>query len=234
MRKKVPQIRQVPYAPQPSHRMNSCPLLSSSARDFFHDSAWLNIPPHRKADILIEPCFPRFGLLGGSSASDSKMSKLAALAARRRQKENEKQQNSVEASGSSLSRLGITMTNQLEMTKDPPLQPHQNSNHRTISRQTQDPPSVENRPTSSPSRLEYQRIDNNDQPDTSQAVGKLDDLQAHPSLFASTLIGFRHSASLSLSDPLASTSGCVILPFDFSKPSPDEVVLKAQGLKGPR
>lgn len=227
MRMKVPQSRQIPYTSQPSHQINSYHLLSLSARDFFHDSPWLNIPPHRRTDILIEPIFPRFGLLGGSSASDSKMSKLAALAARRRQKENEKQQNSVEASASSLSRLGITTRNQPEKTKEPPLQPHQTSNYKTLSRQTQDPSPVENRST--PLRPQFE-----DQPDSSQAVGKVDDLRAHPSLFASTLMNSRHSASFSLSDPSTSACGSVILPFDFSKPSPDDIVLKAQSFKGPQ
>ncbi|EFR04974.1 elongation factor 1-alpha 3 [Nannizzia gypsea CBS 118893] len=76
--------------------MSTFPVPCSShfsARDFFKDSPWLNIPPHRKADILIEPLYPRLGLLGGSSSEKpGKMSKLAALAAARKKKEAEKQQ----------------------------------------------------------------------------------------------------------------------------------------------
>ncbi|WEW58172.1 hypothetical protein PRK78_003640 [Emydomyces testavorans] len=61
-----------------------------STRDFFKDSPWLNIPLHRKADILIEPLYPRIGLLGGAQEGSGKMSKLAALAAARKKKESEK------------------------------------------------------------------------------------------------------------------------------------------------
>ena len=66
------------------------PPLSSghiSAADFFKDSPWLRIPIHRKADILIEPLYPRLGLLGGAPEGSGKMSKLAALAAARKRKE---------------------------------------------------------------------------------------------------------------------------------------------------
>ncbi|KAK2858477.1 hypothetical protein FQN49_004695 [Arthroderma sp. PD_2] len=87
-------------------RLSSFPLPCSThfrAHDFFRDSPWLNIPPHRKTDILIEPLYPRLGLLGGSSSEKpGKMSKLAALAAARKKKETEKQnQGGVVAGGPS-------------------------------------------------------------------------------------------------------------------------------------
>ena len=64
----------------------------SPAKEFFQDCPWLKVPPHRQAEILIEPIYPRMGLLGGSGTQDDKPrpSKLAALAAKRRQKENER------------------------------------------------------------------------------------------------------------------------------------------------
>ena len=62
-----------------------------SAAEFFRDSPWLNVPAHRKADILVEPLYPRMGLLGGAQESNGKVSKLAALAAARKKKEGEKQ-----------------------------------------------------------------------------------------------------------------------------------------------
>lgn len=61
-----------------------------SAAEFFRDSPWLNVPPHRKADILVEPLYPRMGLLGGAQEGGGKVSKLAALAAARKKKEGEK------------------------------------------------------------------------------------------------------------------------------------------------
>src|SRR5947207_10758761 len=76
----------------------TCPTSGSfyypfSAAEFFRDSPWLNIPPHRKGEILVESLYPRGGLKGGSSSSSrtpplntasGKMSKLAALAAARK------------------------------------------------------------------------------------------------------------------------------------------------------
>lgn len=61
-----------------------------SAAEFFRDSPWLNVPSHRKADILVEPLYPRMGLLGGAQEGGGKVSKLAALAAARKKKEEEK------------------------------------------------------------------------------------------------------------------------------------------------
>ena len=61
-----------------------------SAADFFRDCPWLNIPSHRKSEILIEPLYPRLGLLGGAPENGGKLSKLAALAAARKKKEGEK------------------------------------------------------------------------------------------------------------------------------------------------
>ncbi|KIW14431.1 hypothetical protein PV08_07214 [Exophiala spinifera] len=69
-----------------NHTVCSTPF---SAAEFFKDCPWLSVPEHRKAVILIEPLYPRGGLLGGSSGG-GKPSKLAALAAKRRQKENER------------------------------------------------------------------------------------------------------------------------------------------------
>ena len=51
-----------------------------NATDFFSDTPWGNVPPHRLGDITILPQYPRGGLLGGSS-------KLAALAAARKKKQ---------------------------------------------------------------------------------------------------------------------------------------------------
>lgn len=62
-----------------------------TAAAFFKDAPWLDVPVHRRAEILIEPLYPRGRLLGGSSTEGGgKMSKLAALAAARKKKENEK------------------------------------------------------------------------------------------------------------------------------------------------
>ncbi|KGO74741.1 Translation elongation factor EF1A/initiation factor IF2gamma, C-terminal [Penicillium italicum] len=77
-------IQSVPAYPAPPSTAHF------SAADFFRDCPWLNIPSHRKSDILIEPLYPRLGLLGGAPESGGKLSKLAALAAARKKKEGEK------------------------------------------------------------------------------------------------------------------------------------------------
>ncbi|PGH09183.1 translation elongation factor Tu [Blastomyces parvus] len=88
-KKEKPQAKVKGTAPLLSpYPIQSCPEPFSAA-DFFKDSPWLNIPAHRKADILVEPLYPRLGLLGGAQETSGKVSKLAALAARKR-KDNEK------------------------------------------------------------------------------------------------------------------------------------------------
>ncbi|RAL16288.1 putative translation elongation factor EF-1 subunit [Aspergillus homomorphus CBS 101889] len=81
----------VPAYPAPP-LMSPPPAAHFSAADFFRDAPWLNIPTHRKGEILVEPLYPRLGLLGGApdGAGGGKMSKLAALAAARRKKEGDK------------------------------------------------------------------------------------------------------------------------------------------------
>lgn len=61
-----------------------------SAAEFFRDTPWLNVPQHRRADIIVEPLYPRLSLLGGAPPQEGKMSKLAALAAARKKKNSEK------------------------------------------------------------------------------------------------------------------------------------------------
>lgn len=71
-----------------------CSSSLPSARDFFKDSPWLDIPKERRGEILIEPLYPRGGLLGGSSSQGTgKISKLAALAAARKKKDQGRSQD---------------------------------------------------------------------------------------------------------------------------------------------
>ncbi|PGH27701.1 translation elongation factor Tu [Polytolypa hystricis UAMH7299] len=80
-----------PPPPAVALSTTSCSAAASfSAVDFFKDSPWLNIPAHRRAEILVEPLYPRLGLLGGAPEGGGKMSKLAALAAARKKRESEK------------------------------------------------------------------------------------------------------------------------------------------------
>ncbi|KAL9025203.1 MAG: hypothetical protein Q9196_005934 [Gyalolechia fulgens] len=75
----------------PAEPKKSVKKGQGSLNGIFEDAPWLNIPLDRQGEILIEPLYPRGGLLGGSSnQAGSKVSKLAALAAARKKKENEK------------------------------------------------------------------------------------------------------------------------------------------------
>ncbi|MCJ1282445.1 Hsp70 suppressor, GTPase facilitates ribosomal subunit dissociation [Xylographa opegraphella] len=76
-------------SPEDMSSADSC-TQAFSARDFFKDCPWLEIPLERQAVILIEPLYPRGRLLGGSGETAPKVSKLAALAAARKKRENEK------------------------------------------------------------------------------------------------------------------------------------------------
>ena len=74
--------------------ISCCSSSPSSVVDFFKDSPWLDIPKERRGEILIEPLYPRGGLLGGSSSQGTgKISKLAALAAARKKKDLERSQD---------------------------------------------------------------------------------------------------------------------------------------------
>lgn len=92
---------------QPSEATLSCAARLSAA-DFFADCPWLNVPKVRQGEILVEPLYPRGGLLGGSSSqANGKPSKLAALAAARRQKENTKpSEGNMNSSVALLDKLG--------------------------------------------------------------------------------------------------------------------------------
>lgn len=189
---------------------------------------------------MIEPIFPRLGLLGGSSAGDGKMSKIAALAAKRRQKnENQKAstaniESSVENSASSMSRLRVSTKDIPETPAKGPLQPRQKLEPKTRPEQTQDPPSLEEASSSPTKSGKDEKADETFKPDHVQSAGDVADLRATPSMFARTLMDFRDSTLTFPPRPSTSLPDPVISSFDFSRPSPDEVVLRAQNSKGPR
>ena len=233
------QVHRCSQASKPANTYHLPPL---TAKGFFHDSPWLKIPPHRMAEILIEPVFPRFRLLGGSSAGEGKMSKLAALAAKRRQKENEEEKasqstntaNSVDDSASSLSKLRIALKQTSNSSKQRHLQPRQNLESKTGSEQTQELPSPKNTFTPPKQQWKDRRAEDTGQLEDVQSIREVMDLRAQPSLFARTLMDVHARASNILSEPSVSLPEPFLSSFDFSKPSPDDVVLKAQNFKGPR
>jgi elongation factor 1 alpha-like protein len=216
-----------------------------SAKGFFNDCPWFGIPPHRHANILIEPLYPRLGLLGGSpsTATDGKMSKLAALAARRRQKENEKalarggdkvQPQEKQTSSFSGSR------NPQSSPSEPPERTCMNDGTETNNLDsTKD--FLPSNPVANLVRCEPQLRSVEVRADSTNSPASLEPptaVRANPSPFAVTIMARDLSAvdtgsnvandfasAMSFTSPRAK-------PFDFTDPSPDDVVTKAQSSKG--
>jgi elongation factor 1 alpha-like protein len=222
---------------------SSCPVPFSAA-EFFRDAPWLNIPLDRKADIIVEPLYPRLGLLGG--APEGKMSKLAALAAARKKKDSEKssvapeqlsntEQTEKKSTQRSLAeRLAVNSTkvpekaggisalskesrlgNRLSKPRSHPVA--QDHSEETVSR-----PSVDtDRPAPKP--LQQQPAENAN-------------LRAPPSTFATAIVGDGNYLSTSEPGHLCSNKFDVMQvygqdfteAFDFVGPSPDDVVINAQ------
>ncbi|KAM3148388.1 HBS1-like protein [Botrytis cinerea] len=220
----------------------------SSAKNFFADTPWLNIPPERLAKFTPPPQYPG-GLLGGSSGGAPKMSKLQALAAARKKKAQEQQSSALEVekpmANLSLDQTGggsgsgsatephddkPTLSSSDSLSKDAkhggfPLRKRKDSNpHEKV---------LKPQPTSRGHKTEIEPAVEESSPV----------YQASPSAFASTMF---QTASASPRRPLENnftmpyTSEVLIMPANpFSGPSPDDVVIAAQskaagkGKKGP-
>ena len=212
-------------------------------QDFFGDCPWLNVPPHRKADILIEPLYFHSGLLGGSSAKEGKMSKLAALAAKRRLKENErippvesKKATSNDEISSSLDKLRISSKRPdtansrrpSDLPRKPDELPLQASNNASPSRGKACDDSSIPSPLAAKHTVMPVCLPEREQVPKSR--------KADPSRFAMTLIGryddALHSTNTSSIIESNSINNSFTKPFDFTDPSPDDIVTKAQETKG--
>ena len=185
----------------------------------------MRIPDHRRAEIIIEPLYPRLGLLGGAS-NTGKLSKLAALAAKRRQKESDR--GSVETTTnaetqehylSSLEKLRISQTakNKPEPTAAKDFQPTE-------------------RPASENSQIAPERVVREPEKpalgDTTDAALEVDqNLRGQPSAFASIMTNHDTENSLSASREVF-CAGANAKSFNFAEPSPDDIVTKAQTATG--
>ncbi|KAF5857553.1 Hsp70 suppressor, GTPase facilitates ribosomal subunit dissociation [Aspergillus alliaceus] len=226
-----------------------------SAADFFRDSPWLNVPAHRKADILIEPLYPRLGLLGGAPESGGKVSKLAALAAARKKKEGDKaspapaqstepnkaQTPPTEQKSASLSlRERLAGNGKLQKTDGAQSPRPLGKLSRLGSHSPQKRPSPE--PTKQNGALQVNQVTVQKESPAEPPMSKEENeqpaanIRASPSTFASTIVGGATRPKMTEPSPLYSNSLDLLTiygqdlteSFDFTGPSPDDVVLNAQ------
>lgn len=200
-----------------------------SAADFFKDCPWLGVPEHRKADIIIEPLYPRLGLLGGASTG-GKMSKLAALAAKRKQEKSARSESATTDSADSQEDYA-TRLNKLRISDTNKTKPQAH-------RAAEEIVTNDDKPTSSDSKAPAS--DSHTTPAKESEVAASSDpsisvapaIRGRPSAFASIMTSHHPSVRLSAPPPDLITVEEVAKSFDFTEPSPDDVVTRAQNQKG--
>lgn len=226
-----------------------------SASSFFADTPWLNVPASRMGNILVEPIFPRGGLLGGSSKPPSK---LAALAAARKKAAEEKKQKVVDPhsqddkTGRPDTATSTAMLDRLSALKKLTLSAssaHQeggsiNTKDAMFSRPVRTYPT--RKPSSPEPMPEAPSPPPAGEPAPAQPQGPTaEELTATPSTFAQTMLGGQvrnvaaDTSKLSSTKSAAESNSLFTLPYPadvdlknskdpFAGPSPDDVVLKAQ------
>ena len=208
-------------------------------KDFFHDTPWLNIPPGRRSEILIEPMHPHRGLLGGASNAP-KQSKLGALAAKRKQ-ENAKIGQSLNATNNSVALLDKLS---LKSKDNDPQKPKEAD--RTTEAQSTALPEDPDPPKKARKYLSRKRSENTSLVQTTKAEAEPQEtgplqlpelaiaapISTDASSFAQTLCG--SSTPMPTSMLQASPQHYSIFPESitenpFAGPSPDDIVAQAQG-----
>ncbi|KAA8644287.1 hypothetical protein EYZ11_002850 [Aspergillus tanneri] len=240
----------VPAYPIPLSTLHSPQTVHFSAAEFFRDSPWLNVPAHRKADILIEPLYPKLGLLGGAPESSGKVSKLAALAAARKKKETDKAPSLAldSTSGGNQSRSSSTESKGAPLSLRERLARSQKSSEgaqslRTLGKGSRigspipgQKASTEQQLSSVPNEASIGKATTEEPVASERKEESTAIIRAPPSTFASTIVGdairpmvtelsHLHSNALDLMKIYGQE---YTEPFDFAAPSPDDVVLNAQ------
>lgn len=234
-----------PYPPLP------CTARFSTA-DFFRDSPWLAVPPHRKADILIEPLYPRLGLLGGAPEDSGKVSKLAALAAARKKKESEKNAgNSAPESDNnklgSLNQKTATLSLHERLAGGGERRPSESRDAklklgRSGRIKSESPPQNGVSPSTTPEDKPQNKLDAKPEPEKQAPETRQKDqssieanLRAPPSTFATVMVG--EAAPHTARAPSYLSSGVNVMEifgqdvseaYNFAGPSPDDIALNAR------
>lgn len=157
------------------------------------------------------------------------MSKLAALAAKRRQKESERSESSATDTTSSKDDYTASL-NKLRISHTTRTEP---------STQRTDASDASSATLESESHDQKQEQNNKTEQDRGEATGETPDLsvavdtniRARPSAFASIMTSHDRDRRLSSSQNLLPVND-IAKSFDFTEPSPDDVVTKAQNPKG--
>ena len=193
---------------------------------------------------MVEPLYPRGGLLGGSS----KPSKLAALAAARKKKQEEERAASGPASADAhpdkepdravalLDRLNIKGKAKENAPPSPRSSEQPGGLLKSKPAQTRYP--VRRKKSPSPPPVQRQNEPSGPIPEPSTIV-EIPNLRAPPSTFAATMIGASHTEF----QPRSPEGSMFSLPYahekvftnanPFAGPSPDDIVTNAQA-KGAR
>lgn len=218
-----------------------------SAADFFKDTPWLNVPPNLKAEIIIEPLFPRGGLLGGSSGG-SKPSKLAQLAAARKKKEEEKKAQGRDSQSSQSSSNALSLLSQLGNRPNASERVKGNRSSPESGQKPDEnvPPSAEKSQQGTQQAKTIPKSTPKSIPDTKQPESEVESreisqetLKARPSPFALTVTGFCSAPNQPFSTQRPEPTPLFPIPgheYDhlaetnraFLGPSPDDVVEQAQ------
>ncbi|CAD6449361.1 8c653c68-7b3a-4870-b09b-57c95e3f3990 [Sclerotinia trifoliorum] len=209
---------------------------TSSAKNFFANIPWFNLPPERVA-IFTPPSQHPGGLLGGSSEGTPKMSKLQALAAARRKKAQD-QQSLVSEVEKPMANLSLNKTGD-----DSATELHDNksisSSGDSLSKDAKHGGSpFRKRKDSNPHEkvLKPQPTSRNHQTKIVPPVESSPVYQASPSAFASTM--FQTASVTPRPRPennftMPYTSEVLNTPANpFAGPSPDDVVIAAQSKAG--
>ncbi|KAF2741859.1 hypothetical protein M011DRAFT_315976 [Sporormia fimetaria CBS 119925] len=201
-------------------------------RNFFWDTPWGNVPPERLGNMHAVPLYPPGRLLGGSA----KPSKLAALAAARKKKQEEAGHRTRNQDGKDGTEAAVAMLDKLTVkSKDKP------GSSALVN------PSESRVGKSKPGRLQYRRQQSSPQPETPEPettepieedpkpVIQVPNIRTAPSSFGTILCDVPRSVTtdlptISLTLPVPYVGSEYDSPENgFAGPSPDDIVLRAQG-----
>lgn len=224
--------------------MSGC-SRSFSVAEFFKDTPWLKVAPERLSTMILQPVYPRGGLLGGSAqVGTGKPSKLAALAAARKKAQEEKKRSAdTERSHQDDGQAKATEPERLaskRKAEDTRSAADGYSQRKTVQVPQRSYPRREKLQPEPEPELSTEKATPLTSPETQQQGPKAnaEDLKATPSVFAQTMLGRNiHTSPKMTGDnllPLLYSKNLDATNNPFAGPSPDDIVTNAQskGVRG--